>query len=73
MKFVLCLSRIQSSAWQEELSALPEYEEVADALVLSRTESRERAEVQRQRDALERKIDDNKEKVEELLEKLAVR
>ncbi|KAK6020925.1 hypothetical protein OSTOST_13413, partial [Ostertagia ostertagi] len=62
----------QVSTWQEELVALPEFEEVPDPLLLSRSEARERADIQRQRETLERKIEENKDKVEELLGKLTV-
>ncbi|PIO64918.1 hypothetical protein TELCIR_13433 [Teladorsagia circumcincta] len=62
----------QVSSWQEELVALPEFEEVTDPLLLSRSEARERAEIQKQRETLERKIEENKDKVEELLGKLTV-
>ncbi|KAK6014964.1 hypothetical protein OSTOST_19640, partial [Ostertagia ostertagi] len=62
----------QVSSWQEELVALPEFEEVPDPLLLSRSEARERADIQRQRETLERKIEENKDKVEELLGKLTV-
>ncbi|EPB75835.1 hypothetical protein ANCCEY_05075 [Ancylostoma ceylanicum] len=62
----------QVSAWQEELSKIPEVEEVADLTQISRSEARERAETQKKRENLERKIEENKDKVEELLEKLAI-
>ncbi|KAK6051508.1 hypothetical protein COOONC_10986 [Cooperia oncophora] len=62
----------QVTSWQEELVALPEYEEVPDPLLLSRSETRERAETQRQRENLERRIEENKDKVGELLEKLTM-
>ncbi|VDL76684.1 unnamed protein product [Nippostrongylus brasiliensis] len=62
----------QSNSWLEELAALPEFEEVSDPSLLSRTATRERAEIQKQRDALERKIEENKVKLEELFGKLAL-
>ncbi|KAK5972980.1 PHD-type domain-containing protein [Trichostrongylus colubriformis] len=62
----------QVNSWQEELSAMPEYEEVADPSMLSRKEARERADNQKQRESLERRIEENKDKVEELLEKLTL-
>uniref|UniRef100_A0A7I4YQP4 PHD domain-containing protein n=1 Tax=Haemonchus contortus TaxID=6289 RepID=A0A7I4YQP4_HAECO len=62
----------QVNNWQEELNALPVYEEVADPSLLSRSQTRERAENQKQREVLERKIEENKDKVEEFLEKLTL-
>ncbi|KIH67189.1 hypothetical protein ANCDUO_02483 [Ancylostoma duodenale] len=62
----------QVSAWQEELTKIPEVEEVADLFQISRSQARERAELQKKRENLERRIEENKDKVEELLEKLAI-
>ncbi|VDM66900.1 unnamed protein product [Strongylus vulgaris] len=62
----------QVNSWQEELSKIPEIEEVVDITQLSRSEARERAERQKKRESLEGKIEDSKDKLEELLEKLAL-
>ncbi|VDK60976.1 unnamed protein product [Cylicostephanus goldi] len=62
----------QVNSWQEELSKIPEIEEVADIAQLSRSQARERVELQKKRDTLEGKIEDSKNKLEELLEKLAL-
>ncbi|KHJ94859.1 hypothetical protein OESDEN_05210 [Oesophagostomum dentatum] len=62
----------QVNSWQEELSKIPEIEEVVDITQISRSQARERAEVQKKKDTLERKIEESKNKLEELLEKLAL-
>uniref|UniRef100_A0A0K0DK40 WAC domain-containing protein n=1 Tax=Angiostrongylus cantonensis TaxID=6313 RepID=A0A0K0DK40_ANGCA len=54
---------------QEELSSMPELEEV-DRSLLSRTQARKRAELERQREIVEKKIAGIKDRVDDLFEKL---
>ncbi|CAJ0603451.1 unnamed protein product [Cylicocyclus nassatus] len=62
----------QINSWQEDLAKIPEIEEVVDIAQLSRSQARERTELQKKRETLEGKIEDSKNKLEELLEKLAL-
>ncbi|KJH48867.1 hypothetical protein DICVIV_04993 [Dictyocaulus viviparus] len=59
----------QISSLEKELSSTPNISDVVDNSLLSRSQCRERAEILKQRETLGKKIEESKEKLEELLKK----